>query len=163
MVDSPDSAAAKRLLHAAKEAGFVFQRIAPGEDAPLLGLRQSSPPQRCPHCLWVPNWSSTAVTCDIGGSGSPTLFRAIPSNCPCGRFDQFEERAQPRYLAEPITTVITDARQVPWRDPHRCTVVSRRPSINVQRPDVLVSGLRRVDQRRIMVGLVSVPEAATGR
>jgi hypothetical protein len=29
--------------------------------------------------MWVPNWSSTAVTCDIGGSGSPTLFRAIPS------------------------------------------------------------------------------------
>ena len=46
MVDSPDLAAAKRLLHAVKEAGFVFQRIAPGEDAPLLGLRQSSPPQR---------------------------------------------------------------------------------------------------------------------
>jgi hypothetical protein len=29
--------------------------------------------------LWVPNWSSTPVTCDRAGSGSPTLFRASPS------------------------------------------------------------------------------------
>lgn len=42
MADSPDLAAAKRLLDAAKEAGFCFQRIAPGEDAPLLGVRQST-------------------------------------------------------------------------------------------------------------------------
>ena len=29
--------------------------------------------------VWVPNWSSTAVTCDIAGSRSPTLLRASPS------------------------------------------------------------------------------------
>jgi hypothetical protein len=42
MVDSPDLAAAKRLLDAAKEAGFCFQRIASGEDAPVVGVRQST-------------------------------------------------------------------------------------------------------------------------
>jgi len=42
MADSPDLAAAKRLLDAAKEAGFAFQQIAPGEDAPLRGVRQST-------------------------------------------------------------------------------------------------------------------------
>lgn len=38
--DSPDVAAAKRLLDAAKDAGFAFQRVAPGEDGPLLGVRE---------------------------------------------------------------------------------------------------------------------------
>jgi hypothetical protein len=42
MADGPDLVAAKRLLDAAKEAGFSFQRIAPGEDAPLLGVPQST-------------------------------------------------------------------------------------------------------------------------
>ena len=42
MADSPDLAAAKRLLDAAKDAVFSFQRIAPGEDAPLRGVRQST-------------------------------------------------------------------------------------------------------------------------
>jgi hypothetical protein len=41
MVDSPELAAAKRLLNVAKDAGFTFQRIAPGEDGPLRGIRQS--------------------------------------------------------------------------------------------------------------------------
>lgn len=41
MVDSPEVAAAKRLLDAAKDAGFTFQRIALGEDGPLRGVRQS--------------------------------------------------------------------------------------------------------------------------
>lgn len=41
MVDSPEVAAAKRLLDVAKDAGFTFQRIAPGEDGPLRGVRQS--------------------------------------------------------------------------------------------------------------------------
>lgn len=40
-VDSPDLAAAKRLLDVAKTAGFAFSRTAPGEDAPLLGIRET--------------------------------------------------------------------------------------------------------------------------
>jgi hypothetical protein len=39
--DSPDLAAAKRLLDIAKHQGFCFQRIAPGPDAPLRGIRQT--------------------------------------------------------------------------------------------------------------------------
>ena len=41
MADGPELAAAKRLLDLAKGQGFVFQRIAPGEDGPLLGVRES--------------------------------------------------------------------------------------------------------------------------
>jgi hypothetical protein len=62
MTDSPDLTAAKRLLDAAKEAGFAFQRIAPGEDAPLLGVRQG--PQWLDEIhlggLWAPQ-SCTAI------------------------------------------------------------------------------------------------------
>lgn len=39
--DSPDLAAAKRLLDTAKDQGFCFQRIAPGPDGPLRGVRQT--------------------------------------------------------------------------------------------------------------------------
>jgi hypothetical protein len=39
-LDSPEVAAAKRLLDTAKESGFAFERTGPGEDAPLLGVRQ---------------------------------------------------------------------------------------------------------------------------
>lgn len=41
MGESPDLIAAKRLLDAAKTAGFAFERIAPGEDGPLRGTRHS--------------------------------------------------------------------------------------------------------------------------
>jgi hypothetical protein len=41
MTDSPDLAAAKRLLDTAKDQGFTFQRIAPGPDAPLRGIRET--------------------------------------------------------------------------------------------------------------------------
>ncbi len=41
MSDSPELAAAKRLLDLAGDHGFVFQRFAPGEDGPLLGIRES--------------------------------------------------------------------------------------------------------------------------
>lgn len=41
MADDPELAAAKRLLDRAKDQGFVFQRITPGEDGPLLGVRDS--------------------------------------------------------------------------------------------------------------------------
>jgi hypothetical protein len=39
--DSPDLAAAKRLLDTAKSQGFTFQRIAPGPDGPLVGVRET--------------------------------------------------------------------------------------------------------------------------
>ncbi|MDQ2884020.1 MAG: hypothetical protein M3Y48_23435 [Actinomycetota bacterium] len=39
MTDSPDVAAAMTLLDVAKDGGFSFQRIAPGPDGPLLGVR----------------------------------------------------------------------------------------------------------------------------
>ena len=39
--ESPDLAAAKRLLDAAKRAGFRFQRVAPGPDGPLWGVRET--------------------------------------------------------------------------------------------------------------------------
>jgi hypothetical protein len=40
VADSLNLVAAKRLLDAAKAAGFTFQRIAPGKDGPLLGVRE---------------------------------------------------------------------------------------------------------------------------
>jgi hypothetical protein len=40
--DSPDLSDAKRLLDAAKSQGFTFQRIAPGPDGPLLGVRETA-------------------------------------------------------------------------------------------------------------------------
>jgi hypothetical protein len=40
-VASPELAAALRLLDAARRQGFSFHRIAPGEDGPLLGTRQT--------------------------------------------------------------------------------------------------------------------------
>jgi hypothetical protein len=38
-VDSPDVVIAKRLLDQLKQLGFVFQRIASGEDGPVVGNR----------------------------------------------------------------------------------------------------------------------------
>jgi hypothetical protein len=42
MPENPELAAAKRLLDAAKDRGFIFERIAVGEDAPLRGFREST-------------------------------------------------------------------------------------------------------------------------
>lgn len=39
--ESPDLAAAKRLLDAAKRGGFHFQRVAPGPDGPLWSVRET--------------------------------------------------------------------------------------------------------------------------
>ncbi|MGH3796498.1 MAG: hypothetical protein ACRDSP_16600 [Pseudonocardiaceae bacterium] len=39
--DSPDLVIAKRLLDHLKRRGFQFQRVAPGEDGPLVGHRVS--------------------------------------------------------------------------------------------------------------------------
>jgi hypothetical protein len=41
VMDSPDLAAGKRLLDAAKVQGFTFHRVAPGPDGPLWGVRRS--------------------------------------------------------------------------------------------------------------------------
>jgi hypothetical protein len=41
MADNPDLVAAMRLLDAAKDAGFAFQRVAPGKDGPLRGIRET--------------------------------------------------------------------------------------------------------------------------
>ena len=41
MADSPDLVTAKHLLDRLKVHGFEFQRIAPGEDGPLVGTRIS--------------------------------------------------------------------------------------------------------------------------
>lgn len=40
-VDSPDLVIAKQLLDQVKLRGFVFRRLAPGEDGPLMGHRIS--------------------------------------------------------------------------------------------------------------------------
>jgi hypothetical protein len=40
-VESAELAAAKRLLETAKRGGFSFQRIAPGPDGPLWGVRET--------------------------------------------------------------------------------------------------------------------------
>jgi hypothetical protein len=42
MADSPDLVAAKRLLDDAKNRGFHFERVAPGEDGPLRGVRETA-------------------------------------------------------------------------------------------------------------------------
>ncbi|MGH3548332.1 MAG: hypothetical protein ACRDQU_09515 [Pseudonocardiaceae bacterium] len=41
MADSPELAAAKRLLDEAKDRGFRFERLPPGEDGPLRGVRDT--------------------------------------------------------------------------------------------------------------------------
>jgi hypothetical protein len=45
MTDSPDLAAAMRLIDDAKARGFAFVRSAPGVDGPLLGVRET--PEWC--------------------------------------------------------------------------------------------------------------------
>lgn len=42
MADGLGVAAAKRLLDLAQDQGFVFQRVAPGDDGPLLSVREIS-------------------------------------------------------------------------------------------------------------------------
>jgi hypothetical protein len=42
MADSPDLVAAKQLLDDAKNRGFRFERVAPGEDGPLRGMRETA-------------------------------------------------------------------------------------------------------------------------
>lgn len=60
--ESPDLVAGMRLLDLTKHHGFQFQRIAPGPDGPLWGVRETD------------DWQDTIY---LGGSGLPT--RAAPS------------------------------------------------------------------------------------
>jgi hypothetical protein len=41
MTNSPELTAAMRLIDTAKDRGFAFERIAPGPDGPLRGVRES--------------------------------------------------------------------------------------------------------------------------
>jgi hypothetical protein len=41
MAESPDLVAGKRLLDIAKHNGFQFQRVTPGPDGPLRGVRET--------------------------------------------------------------------------------------------------------------------------
>ncbi len=49
LADSPDLAAAKRLLDTAKRQGFIFQRVAPGPERPSVG--RSGKPRLSGHHL----------------------------------------------------------------------------------------------------------------
>lgn len=57
MADSPELVAAKRLLDVAKNDGFAFERIAPGEDGPLRGVRETPQWRDVIYLagLWAPN------------------------------------------------------------------------------------------------------------
>jgi hypothetical protein len=41
MAESPDLVVGKRLLDIAKHNGFQFQRVTPGPDGPLWGVRET--------------------------------------------------------------------------------------------------------------------------
>jgi hypothetical protein len=58
--DSPELAAAKRLLDAAKDQGFCFQRIAPGPDGPVRGIRQT--PEFCDELYLAGFWEPDSCT-----------------------------------------------------------------------------------------------------
>jgi hypothetical protein len=59
VADSPDLVVGRRLLDTAKRHGFAFQRLAPGPDAPLCGVRETE------------NWRG-------GPRGLPPLLRSAP-------------------------------------------------------------------------------------
>jgi hypothetical protein len=62
MPDSPEVTAAKRLLDTAKNQGFAFTRIAPGEDGPLVGVRETLEWRDVIHLggFWAPDSCSAA-------------------------------------------------------------------------------------------------------
>ncbi len=72
MTDSPDLAAAKRLLEAAKRHGFAFQRIAPGEDGPLWGVRTSA------------DWVDEIYLGGFSTGCTAARRRRFPWSCPAG-------------------------------------------------------------------------------
>jgi hypothetical protein len=64
--ESPDLAAAKRLLDAAKRGGFCFQRVAPGPDGPLWGVRETL------------DWLDTIYLAGFGQGCTATRARKSP-------------------------------------------------------------------------------------
>ncbi len=64
--ESPELAAAKGLLETAKRGGFSFQRVAPGPDGPLWGVRDTD------------DWRDTIY---LAGSATRALPRG-PANHP---------------------------------------------------------------------------------
>ncbi|HEU0088939.1 MAG TPA: hypothetical protein VFQ77_15045 [Pseudonocardiaceae bacterium] len=62
-MDSPDVVAGMRLLDAAKRHGFRFQRLAPGPDGPLWGVRDTA------------DWRDTVYLGGFSGDCSATRCR----------------------------------------------------------------------------------------
>jgi len=57
MTESPDLVAGMRLLDLAKRHGFQFQRLAPGPDGPLWGIRETEDSQDTIYLggFWAPD------------------------------------------------------------------------------------------------------------
>lgn len=53
MAENPDLVAGKRLLDIAKLHGFRFQRVAPGPDGPLWGVRENRGVARHDLPRWI--------------------------------------------------------------------------------------------------------------
>lgn len=70
--DGPDLVAAKRLLDAAKRGGFSFQRVAPGPDGPLWGVRET------------PEWRDTIYLAGFGQGCTATRARKLSLIVPGG-------------------------------------------------------------------------------
>lgn len=70
--ESPDLVAAKQLLDIAKRRGFVFQRVAPGPDGPLWGVRETL------------EWRDTLYLAGFGQDCSATRTRKSSSIIPRG-------------------------------------------------------------------------------
>ncbi len=87
MADSPELVAAKLLLDVAKNDGFAFERIAPGEDGPLRGVRET-PRWRDEIYLagfWAPNSCSAthpAAPLLAGRPRRPADRRTGERGCP---------------------------------------------------------------------------------
>ena len=99
MSESPDLATALKLVDIAKARGFSFERTGPGEDAPVIGVRESPEwieeivlagfwkPDSCiavrkrRYSLVVPGES--AVTQQISGDALTVLRAVISDWSPC--------------------------------------------------------------------------------
>jgi hypothetical protein len=115
--------------------------------------------------VWVPNWSSsTPMTCDVAGSGSPTSFRAIPSNPSLWPLRPVRSAlGPPAFDGAEYYDDHGQPRHAPQRDLPRVRRCLTPALTTVRRSDLLVSGHRRPDQRgrlRItVVDLLSVPRS----
>jgi hypothetical protein len=88
--DSLELLAAKRLLDAAKAAGFAFCRIAPGEGGPLAGRRKTIgyPDDIYSAASGTPVQRGPAAPLVAGGGrrpGAPPRFREGPYGVICHR------------------------------------------------------------------------------